>query len=537
MTLITSTATASQAQPKKKLVTRQDWVYAFSLGSSSLWLSWGAVLGPVFAYTSPALIRPHVIALLIATVLIPLILVGLVALIRSLPPTPSRIGRTALVALILAHPLAILAVLLRDAVPTRFSVPGALLIDAVFVALWREELIAVGKTALRLVFPVSILTILVGVYVIFTAPGQQAEYAEFHNGRVNDSRHSPILWIIFDELDGDLAFGNYPQNRALKEFRKFRQQSLFLENAQAPNRATIRSIPALLTGTAINEATPVKGPDLSLDVEGLKDAVRLTRRSTVFDDVHRSGRRISLIGYYHPYCTLFEHSVDECYWTQWAAEGPWQWPLVGMKFGPIARELEVGVFPYLPLASSLRSNDMRDLHRAVIERIVAASKQSLSSGRCSFVLLHLPVPHPPFVFDGKARSFSETGGSYWGNMQLADEILGELRRTLEQRGVWDSATIIVSSDHHWRYRMWEHSRPRNVSWGPEDIPPTGERIPFMIKLPNQHSEVDYAPHVNTLITRELIDQLLKDPGMSTAKLVGWIEANRNRFDFGPVGSE
>ena len=157
--------------------------------------------------------------------------------------------------------------------------------------------------------------------------------------------------------------------------------------------------------------------------------------------------------------------------------------------------------------------------------------------RCSFVMLHLPIPHPPFVFDATTRTYADEGGSYWDNLVLADIVLGELRQALQESGRWDSATVIVTSDHHWRSQLWRHFSPVWSGWGPKDIPSQGERIPFMVKLPNQHVEVDYAPHVNTLITRELIDQLLQDPGMSTAKLVGWIEANRNRFDFGPVGSE
>ena len=529
--------TAVQANLSRRLVTGRDWILAFSLGGNLLWLQWSAILDPVYEYCSPALIRPHVLALLLAMVFIPTVLAGTVAFIRTLPPLPQKLGRSLLVGLILAHPLALFAELLSTGISMRFTVPAFLLVDAAFVAFWREQLIDIGKTVLRVLFPVSILIVLLGLRTLIAAPGLETDQTEFQSNGAGDRNSNSIIWIVFDELDEDLAFDHYPQNRTLEEFERLREQSIFLNNAQAPNRATMRSIPALLTGNAVSKAKPVKGPDLRLDIEGAEQSVLLSTHSTVFDDAHHADRKVAVIGSYHPYCALFKHSIDDCYWTEWLGLDSWGRPVVAKTFLPIIRELEISVLPYMRIGSSQRRIAGRQFHRESVDRIVNATKAELRSGRCSFIFLHLPVPHPPFVFNSSADRYTDEGGSYWGNMVLADHILGELRRTLEERGVWDSATIIVTSDHHWRSTMWRGLPPAWSGWGPKDIPSTGERVPFMIKLPGQHSEFDYARHVNTLITRELIDYLLKNPEVKPPELIKLLDANRSRFDFPTRGPE
>src|SRR6185369_2924008 len=72
-----------------------------------------------------------------------------------------------------------------------------------------------------------------------------------------------------------------------------------------------------------------------------------------------------------------------------------------------------------------------------------------------FVYIHLPIPHPPPIYDRRAGQFAETGEhSYIDNLALADRALGEVRRAMEQSGAWENTNVIVTSDHWWRTWLW-----------------------------------------------------------------------------------
>ena len=43
----------------------------------------------------------------------------------------------------------------------------------------------------------------------------------------------------------------------------------------------------------------------------------------------------------------------------------------------------------------------------------------------SFVFIHLPVPHPPGIYD-RSTGRERAGGTYIDNLALADRSLGEL---------------------------------------------------------------------------------------------------------------
>jgi len=75
-----------------------------------------------------------------------------------------------------------------------------------------------------------------------------------------------------------------------------------------------------------------------------------------------------------------------------------------------------------------------------------------------FMLFHYAVPHQPFVWSARGRIENpewdpreHTIKGYLSNIQGVDHFLGEIISALEVAGRYDGATIIVTSDHSWRF--------------------------------------------------------------------------------------
>jgi hypothetical protein len=79
----------------------------------------------------------------------------------------------------------------------------------------------------------------------------------------------------------------------------------------------------------------------------------------------------------------------------------------------------------------------------------------LKSDQDDFIFLHLPVPHPPAIWNRLDRNFTlECGSSYVDSLALADRTLGEVMTQLEQSPRWKDTMVVVQGDHSWRVRLW-----------------------------------------------------------------------------------
>jgi arylsulfatase A-like enzyme len=190
--------------------------------------------------------------------------------------------------------------------------------------------------------------------------------------------------------------------------------------------------------------------------------------------------------------------IEEPFEPQTLAAGMWervrlQWvamPLVGhlpgVAPGRYSREQKIARF--------------RDLEKR--------AREMVADPRIGLALIHLPVPHPPAIYDRVRGAFSaENAGSYIDNVALADRTLGGLRQSMEAAGLWDRTTVIVSADHGWRTAMWRGS----PEWTAEDESASHQGtmgVPFLVKLPGQTTSLVYDARFETVVTRRLIGGIL-----------------------------
>ena len=136
--------------------------------------------------------------------------------------------------------------------------------------------------------------------------------------------------------------------------------------------------------------------------------------------------------------------------------------------------------------------------------------------RSGFTLVHLPIPHAPHAYDRKTGEFT-LGNSpiagYVDSLALLDRTIGEIRRSMEKAGTWDSTTVLFTSDHPYRESMQLDGK-------------SDPRIPYILKLASQKEGVEYTPRFNTVLTADLLIAVLRGEIADVASAAAWLDRNR-----------
>jgi arylsulfatase A-like enzyme len=273
----------------------------------------------------------------------------------------------------------------------------------------------------------------------------------------------------------------------MPEFDRLRAQALTATNAFSPAQDTSVSVPSLLTGTQFH--TSLYGVDA---------------RSTIFSDVRGRGGNAAVAGWYLPYCRVFAQDLSACSWydngniLNITGEG------LGENVGNQLRSLfETSLFsPFgqsLTLKHAVRM--VTDIRRDAVK--IAADPSF------DLVFLHFPVPHAPHPYDRGKGTFTRANSGFEGyadSLALADVLLGEVRSAMGEG--WDSATVLVTSDHPYRQsRLFD---------GKDD-----PRVPFLLKLPGQNNSLVYEHPLHTLVTRTLLNAILRGEVATAGEAAGW----------------
>lgn len=330
--------------------------------------------------------------------------------------------------------------------------------------------------------------------------------------RVDTRANTPhIVWIVFDELEQRAAFTNRSSEITLPELDRFKSQSLSASNAHPPAKYTLSSMPALMIGRPVADSVPLAPNECELKLD-TGEKVRWSEQENVFSQARAEGFSTGLAGWYLPYCRVIGSSLDWCSWVP--VIDPVNPDLDQLSLSrALWLTMRTAVFR-IPLAFRLlesRYERQRRLeHREEFVRVAKASNELLQQD-INLKLLHYPIPHHPWIYDAKAQSFSTDAKiGYEDNLVLADRTLGEIRVALERAAKWDSSIVVVTADHWWRL-----AEPVN---GQQD-----QRIPFMIKLAGQKEGMEYQKPFNTVLSRQLLLEILRGNLTSPSDVAAWID--------------
>ncbi len=345
---------------------------------------------------------------------------------------------------------------------------------------------------------------------------------------VEADAHKPrIIWIILDELSYQQVYERRFPGLNLPAFDQLASQSTVFTHVQPAAEYTEEAVPSLMTGLAVDNIRVAK--DVTL--RSLHNPVTgvwhpFDAQDTVFQDAIGFGFRTAIAGWYNPYCRILPRVLDECQWV--FREGTTS----GMSSDASALSNMAALWIYLADNLKLRRYGEREAdkvaaraHIADYNDLSSAGDRFLEDPTIDFLLLHMPVPHPPGIYDRRTRTFATHGGSYIDNLALADYYLAHVRQLLEQRGEWDSSAVVVMGDHSWRTKLLWITSP---SWTPEDQAAShggqfDDRPAYIVKLPYQTTAGRIDSRFAATRTRDLLDGILDGSIRSAPELAAFAQ--------------
>jgi Sulfatase len=328
------------------------------------------------------------------------------------------------------------------------------------------------------------------------------------------SEHAPrIVWLVFDELSYDQAFEHRFPGLRMPAFDRLKGNSFLFQNVQPAAYYTERAVASLLLGKVVDG---VKG-DLDgraiIKLSGQKSWSILDPQATLFGDARRNGWTSGLAGWWNPYCRMLPDTLDSCYWSTDESNG---------IFSTENSVLENAAAPFLSKMRNAPAITVEQKHRASLQAIMQQGQALIRDEKIRFIFIHLPVPHPPGIYDrstGKLRD----AGTYIDNLALADRSLDELISSLSATTSAGNTTLIVSADHSWRTPMW---RSNGGLFAEEQAASQGRFDPrpmLMIRLPKQTHEVDVSQPFAQVDLNRIIVSMLQRQIESADDLKAWLQ--------------
>lgn len=353
------------------------------------------------------------------------------------------------------------------------------------------------------------------------ALGRMEPAAQFHphrsdpSGALQNRLWTNVVWMIFDETDYRICFEKRPANLLLPSFDRFKENALWATHAYSPSDSTQISLPAFLTGIPLKTTHQAGARKLELERADSRVRVDFATQGTIFDLIKKRAGSTALFGWFFPYSRIM-HSVDLCR----------DYPRY--NFFTSDNLLEVLVFQwaevwdmrFLPFRNTILANNHIGIVKSMQSDVIAAIRNQDPS----FMFLHYPLPHSPYIYDRKSGTLGFNRNSregYLDNMALADRCLGELRAEMERKGIWDGSLVIISSDHHWRTNTYD---------GQTDY----EHVPFMVKLPHQQKGITYDGKFNTILTQDLILAVLDGKVKSPEDAAMWLNQTAGKTPYNRV---
>jgi Sulfatase len=432
---------------------------------------------------------------------------------------PSLILRISSVDIPLAHqssaPMVVAAV-----VATAYFASGALA---------PRTFASIGKTLVQLAMPLFFIQLISLGWRFAHSPSS----AQLANGptlaiRTQTTPRAHIVWIVFDEFDYELSVDLRPKSVEMPEFDRLRGESLSASDAHSPARMTTVAFPSFFMGRGIKTSEPNGPKDLYLDLDSTaaKEHLSWRTQSTVFSYARDHGLNAAVVGWHHPYCRVFNSSLADCFWT------PNVDAMNSLRLEFVVRQ--TGLLTVLPgwfgMSERRQYEFVAREHELEYKQTLDHAVKVIANRALSLVLLHWLTPHPPGIYNRDRNAF-DTGSSanYFGNLELVDSTLGQVRRTLEKTGLWEDTTLIVTGDHPLRTSIWAN---RSV-WSAEEAQLSAKRknprVPLLIKLPLQHGSVTYAPPLNTILIYDLLIRLIQGPDPTLEGVQEFLDQNRLRF--------
>jgi Sulfatase len=337
-----------------------------------------------------------------------------------------------------------------------------------------------------------------------------------------------VLWILMDELSYQQVYEQRFPGLNLPAFDQLASDSTVFTHVVPAGNVTEVVIPSILTGSPVDQVSSSSdGRTLTLHNPVTDTSQVFDAHQTVFKDALQNGYSTAIVGWYNPYCRALHEVLDRCFWTNHM--------LVSGSIGDQQSITENLLAPLERLVASVPSlfhpdpgagsRDLLEAQRHIVDVQLLSSKadQMIGDPTADFLFLHMPIPHPPGIYDRHLATFTTRHSSYIDNLALTDHFIAHIRKTLEQEGQWDSSTIIIMGDHSWRTSLWASFG----LWTPEDMVAShggqfDDRPAYIVKLPNQQKPTRIDDRFEAVRTRALLDGIITNRIKTPEDLAAWV---------------
>jgi len=415
------------------------------------------------------------------------------------------------------------------------AIEGTLFVGMILAARGNARMVKAARRAtmlLTLLLPALLIDF---AWARVSAPPQSAYVPLTPLPMIDAKPRHRVLWLLFDEFDQRLTFDVRRPVVALPELDRLRRESFVASHATQTASWTMMALPSLINGRIYSRVELVNLNTLRLIPEDGKHGVAWHDQPNVFRRARELGVNTALVGWHHPYCRVIGDSVSQC------VDIP-----NGHPTAALLREISVadeGVAKAVLFLFELQSASLVDMLRLRDESNTASRdeyvrrrqqkqyfeirKQAFDAAtdpRFGLVFEHFPIPHLYGIYNREKNDFTLNDKlSYADNLALVDRTVGELRRSLEEKGLWDSTTILISSDHGLRPDVWRGRQ----GWTDElqDLTITGQSplVPFIVKFAGSEQNVTYDRPFSAVVTGDFVLATLAGRITSAAEAASWIE--------------
>jgi len=358
-----------------------------------------------------------------------------------------------------------------------------------------------------------------GVITIFRVVPIMAADAEFSNIRQQVARNAMstkvvdkrVVWVIFDELDYNRLFKSRNQNLALPNLDRLQHEAVSATSAVSPEWRTAVSIPALITGTYLTGTKPAGPGRLLLERQEGMD-IEWQKASSVFSRLKDSGKKISILGFYHPYCSIFPYA-NPCFSQPAASYHVWWWGIwQGLR-----------AIPGIDLFAR-RYKWTNEGFNIVTRLQLEALESHLSDKSTTLSFIHLDIPHLP---GGRVHGVTMTKEiealpGYDQNALTVDWTVGKIVESLEAKSRSQDILLIVSSDHWLRTKFLTARLSRDqIKWEFGNDLAEVHKIPLFIRRMRETSEYVISKPISTIHTARLIEDFLAGTVTDHASIAAW----------------
>lgn len=369
------------------------------------------------------------------------------------------------------------------------------------------------------------------IFIGFAVPGVPPfDHSSTSTTRSGTRTEHRIVWILFDELSYGLTLDQPPTGQRFPNFRRLQSQGTSFGNIEPLGSFTDRVIPSLLAGQKLDEVKSTLDGKLLGNGPRFGQAITYDPNKTLFSEARRSGWTPGVAGWYNPYCRIFVNVLTACSWV------PDVHSMLPFEQAGASEDKSIFVNSLmLPRALILRvfrqknSCDVEYVEHGIEDyrKIVSGARDLIQNERIHFVFIHLPVPHPPGLYNRHTHQFSERG-NYFDNLALADDTLGTLMDEIECTPSAANTTVIVSSDHSWRVSIWRN----DPEWTQEEESlsrrGTDARPVFLIRFPGQRAGHEVPSPRPELIEYDIVESMLKGEINSPGDLEAFVQSSRRK---------